>query len=116
VNPGNSGGPLIDSTGRVVGIVSRMIGHSSGLGLALPINYAVAAAGPQPGPDGYLMPDRVAWQRTLDAVAAEDKRNAEEIATAFDKSPGGLADAWVNGSQVTARWSGAPRPRRARRR
>ena len=41
VNPGNSGGPLINPKGQVVGIVSMLVGEGSNLGLALPINYLV---------------------------------------------------------------------------
>jgi S1-C subfamily serine protease len=45
VNPGNSGGPLIDMSGRVVGIVSGIINPTSdgvfiGLGFAVPIDSA----------------------------------------------------------------------------
>jgi S1-C subfamily serine protease len=40
VNPGNSGGPVIDGQGRVVGVVSLKAGGAEGIGLALPINYA----------------------------------------------------------------------------
>jgi serine protease Do len=43
VNPGNSGGPLVDSSGRVVGVVSLKRSDAEGIGLALPINYAYAA-------------------------------------------------------------------------
>jgi len=41
VNPGNSGGPLIDSQGRVIGINSFIFsetGVSSGVGFAIPVN------------------------------------------------------------------------------
>jgi hypothetical protein len=56
VNPGNSGGPLLDSRGRVVGIVSLKHSQAEGIGLALPINYAFSGNGamlpyPSPGPD-----------------------------------------------------------------
>src|SRR6185369_6484264 len=40
VNPGNSGGPLLDMHGRVVGVVSAKLKDSAGLGFVLPINYA----------------------------------------------------------------------------
>lgn len=42
VNPGNSGGPLVDAHGRVVGIVSLKRTDAEGIALALPINYAYA--------------------------------------------------------------------------
>lgn len=40
VNPGNSGGPLLDSHGRVVGIVTAIIDSANGIGFAIPINVA----------------------------------------------------------------------------
>jgi 2-alkenal reductase len=42
-NPGNSGGPLLDRQGRVIGINTQIIsetGAFSGIGLAIPINLA----------------------------------------------------------------------------
>lgn len=41
INQGNSGGPMVDSQGRVIGIVSRMLsrsGGSEGLGFAVGVN------------------------------------------------------------------------------
>ncbi len=43
INRGNSGGPLLDSSGRVIGITSAIYspsGVNSGVGLAIPINKA----------------------------------------------------------------------------
>jgi putative serine protease PepD len=43
VNPGNSGGPLLDSQGRVIGIVAQVAtdrGGNTGIGYAVPINTA----------------------------------------------------------------------------
>jgi S1-C subfamily serine protease len=56
VNPGNSGGPLLDEEGRVIGVVSLKLMRAEGIGLAIPINYAFSGAGallpyPSPGPD-----------------------------------------------------------------
>jgi len=41
ISPGNSGGPVVDSRARVVGIVSmKVVGEGiEGIGLAIPINY-----------------------------------------------------------------------------
>lgn len=50
VNPGNSGGPLLNRRGQVVGIVTALANPSEqnffiGIGFAVPIGTAVAAAG-----------------------------------------------------------------------
>lgn len=53
VNPGNSGGPLLNRYGHVVGIVTGLINPSKqnffvGIGFAVPINVAVGAMGSLP--------------------------------------------------------------------
>lgn len=50
VNPGNSGGPLLNRTGQVVGIVTALANPNrtdsfTGIGFAVPIGTAAAAAG-----------------------------------------------------------------------
>ncbi len=44
VNPGNSGGPLFNTNGEVVGVISMKLVENSieGMGFAIPINYAMS--------------------------------------------------------------------------
>ncbi len=44
INPGNSGGPLVNIEGRVVGINTIIRGIGTGIGFAIPINFAVKVA------------------------------------------------------------------------
>ena len=50
VNPGNSGGPLLNRQGQIIGIVTALAnpseqGYFIGIGFAVPIGVAVATAG-----------------------------------------------------------------------
>ncbi|MBN1453668.1 MAG: trypsin-like peptidase domain-containing protein [Anaerolineales bacterium] len=53
VNPGNSGGPLLNRSGQVIGIVTGIVNPSEqnffvGIGFAVPINVAVSGMGSPP--------------------------------------------------------------------
>jgi S1-C subfamily serine protease len=41
VNPGNSGGPLLDANGSVVGVITASVGGAEGMGFAVPIKQAI---------------------------------------------------------------------------
>ena len=45
LNPGNSGGPLVASSGRVLGLNSAMAGRSQGIGFAIPVETAAWVVG-----------------------------------------------------------------------
>jgi len=75
VNPGNSGGPLVDLEGRVVAITAATMPWAEGIGFAIPINDArkiadeLIAHGSIPRPwlgiAGYDLNRRVAYQYGL---------------------------------------------------
>lgn len=45
INPGSSGGPLVDSQGRVVGITTAIVPYAQGLGFAVPTSTAFRILG-----------------------------------------------------------------------
>jgi S1-C subfamily serine protease len=75
VNPGNSGGPVLDGAGRAVGMVTLRQAGGGGVGFALPLEYVQEATG---GPLQGAQRER--WEETLSRVKAEDEEQATGLA------------------------------------
>ncbi|MDA0832472.1 MAG: trypsin-like peptidase domain-containing protein [Planctomycetota bacterium] len=69
VNPGNSGGPLADSQGRLIGIntaIASATGQSAGVGFAIPVNL-VARVVPQLLKHGQVIRPEIGIVRVLES-------------------------------------------------
>lgn len=68
VNPGNSGGPLIDSRGRLIGIntaIASRTGQNSGVGFAIPVNIVTRVV-PQLIEHGHVVRPEIGIQRVYE--------------------------------------------------
>ncbi|TSC63795.1 MAG: hypothetical protein G01um1014106_390, partial [Parcubacteria group bacterium Gr01-1014_106] len=93
LNPGNSGGPLVDSRGRVIGINTAINAMAQGIGLAIPANTAqwvvgeLIAHGKVPrafiGIAGHTVPVHGALQRAFGLTAS----SAVGIVAVEERSP-----------------------------
>jgi S1-C subfamily serine protease len=95
LNPGNSGGPLVDGNGRVVGINTAMIGAAQGICFAIGIDTAADVAA-RIMRDGRVRRSRLgiaAQTVPLDPrLARRLKRTAPSAAMVSDVMPGGPAE------------------------
>jgi hypothetical protein len=77
VNPGNSGGPLLDEQGRVLGIVTARVEGALGLGFALPVNYLYT--GEDRRVDRPVLVKAAEWRRRLALAREADDRDAAAV-------------------------------------
>jgi 2-alkenal reductase len=98
VNPGNSGGPLLDNQGQVIGVNSFIFsenGVSSGVGFAIPVNTLKRVV-PKLIADGrYAHPWLGITGQDIDNLVAEELelpvRRGVLVQSAFQDGPAGLA-------------------------
>jgi S1-C subfamily serine protease len=115
INHGNSGGPLLDARGRVIGINAQIrseSGNAEGVGFAIPINSARRSM------EQLIATGRVAYayigittQDVTPALAREYGLAAERgaiIEDAVDGSP--AAEAGLRGSRTQELFNGSPVP------
>lgn len=108
VNPGNSGGPLLDARGRVVGVVSMKVTNADGIGLALPVEYLFPFF---PGLEPADAQARQRWAETLRQVRQEDAAEVERYRGRYVKPALGGGIVTPGGELyvvVLRRWQGAP--------
>jgi S1-C subfamily serine protease len=94
ISPGNSGGPVIDTRGNVVGVVVMKLAGSGveGIGLALPINYVYSKALAFVEPPGPAAAESEAFSRMLARAEQEGGEGGEaagqaEETAALDDRP-----------------------------
>lgn len=110
---GGSGGPLMDSHGRVVGVVSARGAKSDGLSLALPINYAYTGDKQLLPPPVLPAPDEQSWRRLLGKVALADRKEVQRaVSPSGQPALLGLTTAADKGltAVIARRTRTAPRP------
>jgi hypothetical protein len=108
VNPGNSGGPVLNDRGQVVAVVSLKHMGAEGIGLALPINYAWSGSSP-------LVPAPAAGNSSafasMKAKADEENREMREAVARAEALPallGGQMDAYGRLAVRIGRMANAP--------
>jgi S1-C subfamily serine protease len=95
VNPGNSGGPLLDSSGRLIGMntaIAPATGASVGIGFAIPVDTLNLVV-PKLIARGLLIPERMGFE-TLNAAIAHQTFGVQRglvISEVTPDSPAGRA-------------------------
>ena len=105
INTGNSGGPLLDSRGRLIGINSQIAspsGTSAGIGFAIPVN-TVARVVPQLIANGEYTPARlgITTNQQLNRIAAA-RYGVNGVVVAEVDPRSGAAGAGLRGTEWNA--------------
>jgi S1-C subfamily serine protease len=79
LNPGNSGGPLVDSAGKVVGINTAIIALAQGIGFSIPANTA------------KWVVSQILLDRRIVRFHGLNKNYAAEVLSVEPQGPAGLA-------------------------
>ena len=103
VNPGNSGGPLIDRTGKVLGIITMGFTQRQGLNFAVGIDHARALldGGPRPQAVRPAAPPEMrslspALASDTDRTRSEGRRLYEQAMAQVARRADGLDGAWAD--------------------
>ena len=93
VSPGNSGGPLVNAGGEVIGVVSRQMRAGQNLNFAMPAAYALALDATLPTRTwGSVKPDEPKGELSSEIKPNDSPQAAAEGNAALDKR---LADCFV---------------------
>ena len=125
LNPGNSGGPLLDMYGQVIGVVVSRVEEDSagrpisGIGFAIPINEVKTELGAQVSPAGPVLPTPTPFptigptpdmEATMSAIEAIDAfRRASDQATQAAVDAQATAEQYAASLEAT-RVAGLPTP------
>jgi hypothetical protein len=94
VQHGNSGGPMLDMRGRVLGIISLKATRGEGIAFALPIEYAVPPSGEQ----------AARWDALAGRVRKEDAEEQQKVLNRYQRPR--LIDAVVKDRAIWALFLG----------
>ncbi len=94
VSPGNSGGPVVDSQGRVLGVVSMKVSGEGveGIGLAIPINYVYGSQLGFVSPPSTAAAASQAFQHMVTRAMAGTGDDMREARAGTPEGPPGLDD------------------------